>query len=345
MLSRRLINKTRQRGAALIIALLIVATVVTLVVTLAGDFLLPFRRTENLLHQQQAFNYLLATEGISRQVLLLDQGATTEDSINEVWATEEVLYPTPEGAISAKLSDLQGRLNLNSLDYTPNPNNPGAAQYSTQQQRFIRLLQVLPLDQRGQTLDQYSAENLANAVFDWVDTNDDIRSPGGAESYTYSAYDPPMKAPQEQIVEISELRWVQGITDEIYRALKPFVTIWPKSGGQLNINTAPVEIIRSFNNDENLQPMSLADAERFVEERFTQGSFTDVSDAIEDAGLKSLDLDVNDTTTRTQYFQLQAVTEFVGRQFYLTSVIRRAGTPANPDIKVISRNQRRIDDY
>lgn len=50
-------------------------------------------------------------------------------------------------------------------------------------------------------------------------------------------------------------------------------------------------------------------------------------------------------TTQTQYFQLKAVTEFVGRQFYLTSVIKRAGNPANPDIKVIFRDQRRIDDY
>ena len=325
---------SRQRGAALIVALLIVATVVTLVVSLASDFLVPLKRTENLIHEQQALSYLLTTEGVARQVLLADMASSTLDGASELWATEQLQFPTPQGLIVATLRDLQGLINLNQLNYNPATNSPRP--YSAQQERFIRLLQVLPLDQ-PLTFDE--AQPLANAVFDWLDADDTERIPGGAESYQYSALEPPVRMPQGgQIKDVSELRWVSGMTDEIYTALKPYVSVWPDRNGGLNVNTAPFEILRCLNATGVYLPLTEVEVEQILEERTTAGAFEDMG-IFNTGALQGMQIDTTGLTTASNYFELDASTEFLGRIFYLTSTFNR-NAQAN-SIRLVARNQSR----
>ena len=332
LLSLRLKRIKRQRGAALIIALLVVATVVSVVTALAGDFLVSFRRTVNQLDQQQAWNILLASEAVARRVLIEDirsAGNNRTDSETDAWAVTQLEYPTEHGMIKGSLSDLSGRINLLGLGSKQTKDQ----RYSPQQQRFIRLLQVLPLDE---PMDLIQAQTLAHAVFDWVDQDADERAPGGAENYYYSNAEPAGRTPSTAIGSVSELRWVKGMDETIYRALEPLVSVWPQTSTSININTAPLAVLRSLNRDNDLNPLDEADAELIIDERREQSGLADLT-LFTGKRLSVKNIDTSGLTFRSDYFLLSAETEYLSRRFQLNSVLFR--NAALKEIKAVARSQ------
>ena len=106
---------SREKGAALIIALMVVALVAMLATTLGNDFLVISKRVQHQIYSQQAYTYLFGAEGYARK-WLLDDIATenASDSEFDLWSTE-LEIPTDQGILSGQLVDLQGRFNLNDL--------------------------------------------------------------------------------------------------------------------------------------------------------------------------------------------------------------------------------------
>lgn len=309
-----------QRGAALIVALLVVAVVSLLVTSVAGDSLVTFRRVENRLDSQQAYAYLLAAEGVVRRVLLedlrIDRKVGQTDSDTEQWAAEGLEYATEHGVIRGRLSDLSGRLHLANL-------GRGASResrYSLDQRRFIRLLQAIDLEQ---PLDQLAAEQLANAVFDWIDDDDRERIPGGAESYYYAAVEPAGRAANRVPVSVSELRRVRGMSAEIYEALEPHLSAAQGADGRININTATLEVLRTLNRDRNLQPLLMEDAERIIEWRQSEGALSDLS-LFNGQQLQTKNINTRGLKFNSEHFLLTAETEYLSRQFRLASLIHRS---------------------
>ena len=112
---------TQQRGAALVVALLIFAVAAALMVGLQRDFTLHAQRAANAFVQEQGWQYLLGAEDLAAIALRLDgeQDAAREqprDDLTELWAQEATPYPLDEGGwLAGQLEDLQGRFNLNNL--------------------------------------------------------------------------------------------------------------------------------------------------------------------------------------------------------------------------------------
>ena len=318
-----------QRGAALIVALLVAAVVSLLATTVANDSLVTFRRVENQLHKQQAYAMLLGAEAVARRALLEDAKQSSIDSLTEFWATEALQYPTEYGVIRGRLFDLSGRLNLANLTDQPTQQQP----YATDQQRFIRLLQVLELEQ---PLSQAQSEELANAVFDWLDADNNERFPGGAENFYYSSLEPMTRPANRLISSVSELRWVKGMTPEIFRALEPHVSIWPDQGSQININTASVTVLRSLNADKDLRPLSEADVEPILQEREQQEGLEDL-EIFNQNPLAALNVITTNISTSSTDFLLTSQTDFLSRKFNLRSVLHR---PNSGDrVEVVARSQ------
>ena len=99
-----------------------------------------------------------------------------------------------------------------------------------------RLLIALPLD-AGE------ADRLAQRILDWRDA-DDLRRSRGAERDDYlraGARELPSNA---DFVHLSELRNVDGMSDEIYARIAPFLSV--RGSGQVNVNTAPLVVLRSL---------------------------------------------------------------------------------------------------
>ena len=323
----------RQQGAALIVALLVVMIITMLVTSVSSDALVVFRKVENQLHSQQAYAYLLAAEGVARKVLLddLEQDLKSDklDTRTEQWAAKDLKFATEQGVIAGQLHDLAGRLSLSGLSFKATKTK----RYSADQQRFIRLLQVLELEQ-PLNLDQ--AEQLANAVFDWLDDDDKERSPNGAESYYYASAEPSGRPANRNAVSVSELRWVKGMTPEIYQALKPYLAALPGSVAGLNINTASLAVIRSLNEDNELQPLLVQDAEKILEQIESDDGFEDLT-FFKGPSLSTKKIDTSGLVFSSEYFLLQAKTEFLSRSFSLQSMIHRDA--AAKKARVIARSQ------
>ncbi|MEO7014110.1 MAG: hypothetical protein ABI127_07335, partial [Dokdonella sp.] len=106
----------RQRGVALLIALLAVALAVILIASLLDRGELAYARTRNALRGEQAIAYSEGLEAYAAQVLMRDRAENSNlDTLSDVWAMPLPPQEVPGGRISARMSDLNGCFNLNNL--------------------------------------------------------------------------------------------------------------------------------------------------------------------------------------------------------------------------------------
>jgi general secretion pathway protein K len=315
----------RQRGAALVVAMLVFAMCTALIVAMKSDFTRLYQRSANIFLAEQAYAYLRGAEELAGIALRVDydqdqQQEQPQDDLQEIWAQPTTPYALDEGGwLLGSLEDLQGRFNLNSLAGEAREDQ----RFTASQAQFIRLLQALeePL------VSEQEAIRITAAVADWLDSDGQPR-PDGAEDNYYLARSPAHRSADQPMASVSELRAVAYVTPEIFTALQPWVTVWPRSPATLNINTAPMMVLRSINSDKDLSPLSEADATALVADREEAG-FADL-----DAFLANPVFDGrrdNMTATRallgqrSSYFLLQAEVEVADRNMRLYSVLQRSG--------------------
>ncbi|MDG4551993.1 MAG: type II secretion system minor pseudopilin GspK [Candidatus Contendobacter sp.] len=119
-----------QAGVALITVLLIVFLASIAATGLATLQQLAIRRTTVLEHQQQARLYTLGAEQEAMILLARDRQRNETDHPGETWANLPSVLPIEGGAITVRLTDLQGCFNLNNLwrpapgESSPTPNEP-----------------------------------------------------------------------------------------------------------------------------------------------------------------------------------------------------------------------------
>ena len=325
-----------QRGAALIIALVVVLLVAMLATRVSSDYLVLFRTVENQSELQQARSYLRGAELVAEAALLRDMQASGDiDSALEPWARRADL-PVPEGLMSACLADLQARLNLNDLV------GPEGG-YSPAQKRFIRLLQAVDAN-----IDSVAATALANAVFDWVDGDDDTRYPGGAETLDYGQLPQPYRPANQPFASVTELRLIKGFSAELAAALTPHVSVW--GNGNINLNTLDAHIsaqadpskvpvmLRTLNTADTLLPLSIEGALLLAAARGNSGGVLQNLELFNDAPFTAQDWELDGVELTSAYFELTAVMRTTQRAWSMTSVLHRAVSPAGvPQITVVSR--------
>lgn len=319
---------SHQRGAALIVAMLVFALATALVVAMKSEFERFYQRSANILLEEQAQAYLRGAEELAGMALLADydQDKTKglpRDDLQEFWATPPPPYALDEGWMRGALEDLQGRFNLNALaKRVQGGQGTAAARFTPAQEQFIRLLQALgepPVSEQDAIL-------ITESVSDWLDT-DSNPSPEGAEDDYYASQTPAYRAANRKMSSVSELRAVANMTPEIYQALLPWVTVWPQEPKFLNINTAPAMVLRSINADKDLSPLSEGEGESLVEYRDETG-FKDKDDFLANPVFEGR----RDKMTgivellggQTSYFLLQAEVEVAGRNMRLYSVLDRS---------------------
>ena len=330
----------RQRGAALIVALLVFAIASALMVGLQRDFTLQLQRGSNSFLQEQAWVYLEGAENLAAMGLRLDAAQDSasdspRDDLTELWAQEATPYPLDEqGWLLGSLEDLEGRFNLNGLvageaavsegerdSSALGSSNLSASKLSVQQKQFIRLLQTLEDVEIGVS----EARALTDAVIDFIDRND-VPRPDGAEAEAYRNLMPAYRPSNRSLASVSELRAVKGFTPEIYQALAPWVSVWPSDSSKLNIHTAPITLLRSLNTDDQLEPLPLFDAQRLSELR-SAGEFSDLDTFLADPAFSGGVSDELRTILgeTSDWFLLRAQVEIAGRELRLYSVLERDG--------------------
>jgi general secretion pathway protein K len=272
--SKKSKSVSRQQGTVLIIALLIVAIMTGLVVSFSSKFQLSMTRLEQRLYNSQLQQYWFGIESFASWGLVKDREDDDDnvgknkayDHFQEEWATTQVEAPLEGGFASAKLEDAQARFNLNQLlnaNPVQKPNNTFEQRYSPEQKRFIRLLQTVP----GGVVSTTEAEEITDAVIDWIDQDNNVTGSGGAENGYYLSQSPPYYPANQQFNSVSELRLVKGITDEIYEWLERLVIALPDPQAGINIHTADPVILRVLNEGTIQTPISESEVETLISNR------------------------------------------------------------------------------
>ena len=218
----------RQRGVALLIALLVVALATIILAGLLDRGELVAARTRNLLRDEQVEEFRLGLEAYASQVLIRDLDEGQNDANGDLWSMPLPPTPVPGGTLNATMRDLDGCFNLNNLLPTATPDNS-----PLWKARFRNLLTSLELDPL-----------IADAVTDWIDANRDPVE-NGAEDNVYLSNMPSYRAANRPFVHASELRLVRGVGAVAYAKLAPNVCVLP-AGSALNLNTAPPAVLRSL---------------------------------------------------------------------------------------------------
>lgn len=302
----------RQRGVALITAILIVSVCSILAVSMMFRAQLDIRRAQNLVSGDQAYLYTLGAESLAKVMLVRDIKQNRIDHIEEQWALPIAGLPIEHGILSGKLDDLQGRFNLNNLI-------DGGVISSVDTAQFSRLLRLLNLD-----------PNLSQAVVDWIDADLEATIPSGAEDDLYLLdAKMPYRAANQLMKSVSELVLIKGFDAETVAKLEPYVCALPERTA-LNVNTASALLLASLS--EKISP---ALGEKLVAAR-VGAPFQTVESFTTAAQLDDTQIDTSRISVASQYFQLRATATFDRASAQVASLIQRK---SDKDIKVVMRSR------
>jgi general secretion pathway protein K len=234
----------RQRGVALITAVLIVALGTMLAASVFFRGYLDQRRSATLFALDQAYEVALGAEAWAADFLRQDKQDSKTDHFGEAWAKPLPPLPLDDGGtVEGRLEDMQGRFNLNNLKKPDGTTNEAAVE------QLARILQMLEIE-----------PSWAAAIADWVDTDGEPGFPDGAEDSVYTS-------------RASELMVLNGFGAERYAKLAPHVTALPV-GTKLNVCTASGVVLDSLK--EGVREFSLSPED--LAKRRTERCFPDLGD-------------------------------------------------------------------
>ena len=305
MTTRSLHATSRQRGVALITAVLIVALATILAIDVTFRGMVDQRRSANLLAFDQGFEVALGAEAWAADFLRQDAQDSQQDHLGETWAQSMPPLPIDEGigTVEGRVEDMQGRFNLNNLVFADGtPNEPAIRQL----ERILTMVEVEP--------------TWAVAIADWVDADVDPGFPDGAEDSAYTGMDPPHLAANMPVTRASELMVLPEFGIDRYRRLQPFVTALPV-GTKLNVCTAPGVVLDSLSESQrqfSLNPQDLVT-------RRKEACFPTLEDIRGTLGQGAYD-QVKDTLAESSsYFRATVWVTIGTTQFTLYSLLARGG--------------------
>ncbi|GAA0673851.1 general secretion pathway protein K [Sphingomonas insulae] len=226
----------RERGAALLTVLLLVAMIAVLAGTALERLRLTTRLAANALGGEQARGYARAAEALATSKVSDMLGSSRDQvTLASGWSNRPYGLPLPGGGLAvARVTDGGNCFNLNSLVSRQGPDVYTSTQSFTQRLQFVRLMRLVGVPAQA-------AERIAPATADWIDTDQDQQG-GGAEDPTYLAKAIPYRTAGTLMADPSELRAVDGVTPDIYARLRPWICTLPVAAtSSININTVMPE--------------------------------------------------------------------------------------------------------
>jgi general secretion pathway protein K len=292
----------RNRGVALITAMLITALTGSLAASMAWNSSLDVRRTMVLLFHEQGTQIALGAESWIRNILRDDGIDTQEDHLGELWAQELPGLPidneSVQGAVTGTIVDLNGRFNVNNLLDDSGKIDPDILE------QFRRLLIAVEID-----------PSFAGLAADWIDEDQDAGFPDGAEDSIYTGLIPPYRTFNRPLVNVTEIAALEGMDKASFDRLLPHITALP-GRTDINVNTATFAVLQSL--DENIDASIV---ETWLSEREESG-FADIT--LSFSTFVTNDRMLGQLSTSSEYFQLKAVVQIDTVRVTYFSILQRA---------------------
>jgi general secretion pathway protein K len=314
-------HPARQRGVAMLVAILLVALGTILAAAVAYESAMTARRgtatisfDEALLVGQGA--EALAAYGLktimqsSKSSASAGAGAAPDIYATQPWA--EPIGPlevVPGVTLEASLEDMQGRFNLNWLvQYKGDPTQLGKPDPAAVN-AFRALLELCQVDPKW-----------ADMVVDWIDRDSQPQTQG-AEDSAYLSQNPPYLAANQYITSASELLALPGFGRDNYLKLAPYIAALPPDS-KLNICTAKDKVLDAF----TAPTVNFADPTALQKNRASApGCFPTRNDYTASFDKGKTPVGQDRFTTTSQYFRLSSLITIGSAEFNLYSLLYMDG--------------------
>ena len=306
-----------QRGAALMIVLLVVTIATALSVGIAKNQYRAIVKGSHQLDRLQAYFYARGGEEIARQLLYQDfQDRPGQDDLSEEWAASDLRFEFELGEVEVLIEDMQGRFNLNDFVVEAGANSV--------------LVQKLSLMTAQIGLDPSWLDDLK----DFADVDAETR-PAGAEDYFYLGLDKPYRTSAQPLQDLSEIRLLRSMTKEGYDRLSAVMAVLPATATPLNINTAEPLVLQSIAPD-----LTLDQAQSLVETRLQNEGYASVEEFLQQPELAGMAIKPDGLGVQSSFFRAKIRARYGEQIVFLTSLAFRDAATGEITVYQRKNNER-----
>ena len=229
------VDKSNQRGAALITVLMIIAAMSVVAVGVTQSVTNATQRARALDGQAQLRLYAAAAEEVAKsrlvEIMAPIEGRLSADLPG---FGEPQIIPVDGGSFTVRVRDATNCFDLNAVVLGEDGDT------LQPQEETIKALESILL---AKDIDKFEVTGLVSSLVDWLDGDSTPRK-GGAEDAYYLNLKPSYRTSGQPLTSLQELRAIRGFTPEIIAALDSLLCARPThtlaATGQVNLNTLTV---------------------------------------------------------------------------------------------------------
>jgi len=325
----------RQRGIAMLVAILLVALGTIIAAAVAYESAMTARRGTATFSFDEALLVGEGAEALAAYGLkaVMDQSKPGASGAKEINPTQPWAQPVgplevvPGVTLEASLEDMQGRFNLNwlvdsgqspsggnnSTNNGTNLNNPppipggtGSTPNAGAIKAFNKLLESVGIEPKW-----------ADLLVDWIDS-DNLPQSQGAEDSAYLGQNPPYLAANRYFTSTSELLALPNFGHDNFAKLAPYISALPP-GTKLNICTASAYVLDAFATQTTFTTDGGAGLEKNREG--AAGCFPDLNTYKQNLDANDQKLAGDKFVQTSQYFRLSSLVTIGTTEFNLYSLL------------------------
>lgn len=327
------------------VALLLAVAVVSLLIAVTVQFSIQMRQELMSSSNGLSINTLgiIVKSGYNLAEAVLQADISKEeiavDTLQDSWATlkdQEMTSLYPTATLGVEISDLSGKVQLNSLLGSADGGDDAIAQ------RTAALLKGLLISEDLPEVTPEQADLIIKAIRDWTDADDEEQEGlESTESSFYRGLQPSYTSKNSPMEFVEELLLIRGISKVLYygneefSGLRDLVTVHG-TDGTININTAPKSVLKALSPSMNeglaAQLVAYREDEKNRELLNEKTWYTK-----ELPGDVAMDIDSSMVVTESTFFQIISRAEHNGMEKVLSATVQR-----EPD-KTITILSRRLE--
>jgi type II secretory pathway component PulK len=160
---------------------------------------------------------------------------------------------------------------------------------------------------------------------DWVDKDSEVKGLG-AEDHDYASFQVPYRTPNRLVTDLSEIMLLRDITADYFALITQYACLLPDSRSQINVNTAPGEILQILGEGSSLSEMNMLTE--------NQRAFESPAKFLE--SYPKFQKSLSRLTTSSMYFEMHAQAKIGSTTVSLISLMYR--NPKDGKISVLKRD-------
>lgn len=218
-----------QRGAALILVLLLVATLSFIALAMSERTVLTASRSFNARARNEMLWRAVGIEALARKAIesAAEAGGGKLTRTSPLVA-KQIDVPMEGGIARLRVADRTRCFNVNNLVSASSD-----ADATTLNEQAVAELESLVMTAGASAV---NFESLAAGLIDWMDA-DTLQEPNGAEDRLYSMLPAPYRTGGQRLADITELRAIASVDRLAYIELRPFLCALPSSDpAPINVN-------------------------------------------------------------------------------------------------------------